>query len=159
MDNSVVASLIVAGVAGAWKVYSTFAERHRFLNEKKAEYYQRVIASEEELHEAYFDGVPDSDSDRKVKGWYKSDIGWLHEADWIRSPRYLSGATDMNWCLAGIVLFASDEIASECNDLENIAQLPFSNPDRPKKMNKLVDLMRADLKTQKHGDLSQGTWA
>lgn len=55
MKSEVVASLIIAGTGLGWTIYTYLPDKEHFLREKKAEFFQRVLASEEELHEAYFD--------------------------------------------------------------------------------------------------------
>ena len=150
MKSEVVASLIIAGAGLGWTIYTYLADKRHFLREKKAEFFQRVLASEEELHEAYFDGKPPSHSGAEHQDWYLSDYGWRREDHWAKSERYLAASRDMNWCLAGINLFSTLEISMKCEDLENISHMSESEKaddgeDRQTKMNSLVNLMRRDL--------------
>ena len=150
MSISDIATLIIAFVGGGWSSYKFVSDKRHYIREKKAEYYQRVLAAEEELHEAYFEGQPVAHSTKLNKGWYESIEGWRHVQNWVKSDRYLAAARDMNWCLAGISLFSTDEIISICGDLENISRLSEWEEDengdsRTLKMNKLLNLMRKDL--------------
>ena len=68
----------------------------------------------------------------------------------MKSDRYLAAAQDMNWNLAGINPFSSDEISNGCGHLESIShtsglEKAVDGEDRKTKMHKLVNLMRSDL--------------
>jgi len=162
LKSEITASLIIAGTGGCWTLYTYLADKRHFLREKKAEYFQRVLAAEEELHEAYFDGRPPIDSKKKHAGWYLSEVGWHREENWKKSERYLVAAQDMNWCLAGINLFSSEKIIIKCGDLENISHMIGSdynetNQDRAALMNELLNLMRKDLNIR--ATKVTGSWA
>lgn len=131
---AIVSSAYFAGLAIFWKIIAYFDTKSRYLKEKKSEYYQRVISAEEEMHESIF--KREGDGKRLVRN-----------RNWKTSKRYLDGATQMNWCLAGISLYGTSEIIINCANLENVAQMSTGDPEREKEMNKLINLMRDDLKT------------
>jgi hypothetical protein len=133
----------------AWAIYAYAGSNHQFFRKTKMDLYQQVIASSEEPHEAYFDGVPPNDITTPINGWLKDEYGWIRSADWSPTARYLEGAKAMNISLAGIALVAPEALVKKCFELENIAQMPFSDLSRDDDMNQILTLMRTDLNSWK----------
>lgn len=131
-----------------------------FIRRKKADIYQQLIFAEEELHEAYFDGVPNHDSRRKHATWVRATDGhWMRDSKWSKTQRYLHAAKEMNIALAGIALYGTVEIGRLSEDMENIAQKHTLERERRSQMNEIVRLMRVDLKTPSENEFLNLEWA
>jgi hypothetical protein len=141
-------NFIVPSIVAMWLVFKYFNDRYNFNRNRKSEIYQALIASAEEIHESYYEGMPTSKNTRVLAGWKKDADGWIRPTNWIPSPRYVSAAKEMNLALAGVALFGTQELSEACFDLENIARKQSTDTDREIKMNEIVNLMRRDLRTR-----------
>lgn len=147
--SAIAVPLAITIIGIIWSNYSLKLANREFVRRKKAEIYQLVISSSEELREAYFEGIPQGSYLRPPPGWEQFGDDWSHTDDWIKSDRYLHGAREMNSALAGIALFAPETLSQKCFDLENIAKMPKSDHSRRVTMNAIINMMRDDLEAGK----------
>lgn len=130
-----------------WLIYNFFSSKHIEKRNMKQQIYADVIASAEEMREAYFEGEPDPESKKAVKGWVLTPHGWLRTPNWIKSERYMETAAKMNQALASLSLVADEDLCLACFHLELIATDCRDFPERAALMNLIVTMMREDLGT------------
>jgi len=151
--NAVVEAAVVSSVTlivNGW--IQSFLASRRNKRAKLAEIYQELIASEEDLREAYFEDEPEPGSNPTPKGWQIEGKGFTRtDKAHLKKERYVHAARRMNTALAGLSLVGSKTLIDLCFKLENIAQKPRENKSRNKTMNDIVTKMRKELHTLHEG--------
>ena len=121
------------------------------LRRSKSDIYQRTISASEKLRAAYFDGEPrDFPKDPPIKpptDWKWSPEGWTRSDDWTDTKGCVTARNELDAALAGLVLVARPELANAAFDLETIAIDYRDSRARQDHMNRIVKLMKRELKT------------
>lgn len=127
------------------------------LRRSKSEIYQRTIFAAESLREAYFEGeprvYPNVAPQVSPDNWEWTELGWTRPDDWSENLPYIKATMELDAALAGLVLVARKELAKAAFNLEAIAIDYRKSEDRAEKMNKIIRLMKKELKTVKSRDI------